>query len=69
MANKMNYDQAIKRVQEIVSELEQTQALSVAVYKQKAQEAQQLLTFCEAQLCEMESALADNSDQSDKRIH
>ena len=67
MANNMNYDQAIKRVQEIVSELEQTQALSVAVYKQKAQEAQQLLTFCEAQLCEMEAALSDNAAQSDKR--
>ena len=57
MENNLTYDDAIKRVEQIVRELEQTEALSVATYKQKAQEAQQLLRFCESQLRDMEQAL------------
>ena len=58
MENNLTYDDAIKRVEQIIRELEQTEALSVATYKQKAQEAQQLLRFCESQLRDMEQALA-----------
>lgn len=54
----MSYDQAIKRIEEIVRELEQTEALSVNVYKQKAEEAKKLLTFCESQLRDMENELS-----------
>ena len=56
--DNLTYDDAIKRVEQIIRELEQTEALSVATYKQKAQEAQQLLRFCESQLRDMEQALA-----------
>lgn len=54
----MTYDQAIKRIETIVRELEQTEALSVTSYKQKAEEAKQLLTFCESQLRDMENELS-----------
>ena len=46
----MTYDEAIKKVEAIVQELEQAQALSVTEYKAKAGEAKQLLDFCEAQI-------------------
>jgi len=59
MENKLSYDQAIKRVEQIVHELEQTEALSVAAYKQKADEAKKLLLFCESELKDMEQALAE----------
>ena len=54
----MTYDQAIKRVEEIVHELEQAEALSVSDYKKKAKEARELLDFCQSQLVEMEQSLA-----------
>ena len=57
MAN-LTYEQALKRIEEIVHELEQTKALSVTVYKQKAKEANDLLGFCESQLIEMEKELS-----------
>lgn len=56
--DNLTYDQAIRRIEEIVRELEQTEALSVSTYKQKAAEAQQLLHYCESQLRDMESALS-----------
>ncbi len=46
----MNYDEAIKKVEAIVQELEQAQALSVTEYKAKAEEAKKLLDYCEAQI-------------------
>ena len=61
MENKLSYDHDIKRVEQIVHELEQTEALSVAAYKQKADEAKKLLLFCESELKEMEQALAEPS--------
>lgn len=63
MENNLTYDDAIKRVEQIIRELEQTEALSVATYKQKAQEAQQLLRFCESQLRDMEQALAEGAEK------
>ena len=62
MAKDLTYEQAIKRVEEIVRELKQPEALSVTAYKQKAGEAKQLLTFCESQLREMETELAEKSE-------
>ena len=58
MANELTYEKAMARIQAIVSELEQTEALSVSVYKQKAEEAKKLLRFCEEQLVEMEHELS-----------
>ena len=46
----MNYDEAIKRVEQIVSELEQSEALSMEEYQSKAKEAKDLLSFCQKQL-------------------
>ena len=61
--DNLTYDQAIRRIEEIVRELEQTEALSVSTYKQKAAEAQQLLRYCESQLREMESALNEKKEE------
>lgn len=46
----MNYDDALARIEAIVKELEQAQALSPEQYKQRADEARQLLDYCEQQL-------------------
>lgn len=46
----MNYDEAIKKVETIVQELEQAQAISVTEYKAKANEAKKLLDFCQTQI-------------------
>ena len=46
----MTYDEAISKVESIVKELEQTEALSMEVYKAKAKEAKELLDFCMQQL-------------------
>lgn len=54
----LSYDDAIKRVEQIVRELEQTEALSVATYREKAEEAKKLLLFCESELRNMEQVLA-----------
>lgn len=53
----MTYDEAIGKVEAIVKELEQSEALSMDVYKKKAQEAKELLDFCEKQLGAMEKDL------------
>ena len=46
----MSYDEAIKRIEQIVSELEQSDALSMDSYQAKAKEAKELLVFCQKQL-------------------
>lgn len=53
----MNYDEAIARIEAIVKELEQSEALSMDVYKAKAKEAKTLLDFCEKQLAVMQNDL------------
>lgn len=50
----MTYDEAIKRIEKIVIELEQAKALSMEEYKTKAAEAKQLLDFCEQQISKMD---------------
>jgi len=57
----MTYDEAIARVEAIVKELEQSEALSMDVYKQKAQQAKELLDFCEKQLGVMSEELGLSS--------
>ena len=46
----MTYDEAIKRIEQIVNELDQSEALSMDAYQTKANEAKELLTFCQKQL-------------------
>ena len=53
----MSYDEAIVQVEAIVKDLEKSEALSMEVYKQKAQKAKELLDFCEKQLGVMAESL------------
>ena len=53
----MSYDEAIKRVEQIVSELEQSEALSMDAYQVKAKEAKELLSFCQKQLTDWEEKM------------
>lgn len=52
-----SYDDAIKRIEQIVSELEQSQALSMEAYQAKAKEAKDLLLFCQKQLTNWEEKM------------
>lgn len=52
-----SYDQAIQRLEQIVAELEQSEALSMETYQAKANEAKQLLTFCQQQLTDWETKM------------
>lgn len=53
----MTYDEAIKRLESIVQELEDSQALSMDVYQKKAKEAKELLAFCQKQLTDWEEKM------------
>jgi exodeoxyribonuclease VII small subunit len=53
----MTYDEAIKRVEQIVSEMEQSEALSMDAYKTKAIEAKELFSFCQSQLTDWEKKM------------
>ena len=53
----MTYDEAIKRLESIVKELESSQALSMDVYQAKAKEAKDLLAFCQKQLTDWEEKM------------
>lgn len=53
----MTYDEAIKRIEQIVEELEQSEALSMDRYQAKAKEAKELLTFCHNQLTDWEEKM------------
>ena len=46
----MTYDEAIKRLESIVQELEDSQALSMDAYQTKAKEANALIAFCQKQM-------------------
>ncbi len=53
----MSYDEAIQRIEQIVSELEQLEALSMDAYQVKAKEAKELLSFCQKQLTDWEEKM------------
>ena len=59
MFRDMNYDEAIKRIEQIVNDLEQSEALSMDAYLAKAKEANELLAFCRKQLTEWETKMDD----------
>ena len=53
----MSYDEAIKRIEQIVCELEQSDALSMDAYQAKAKEAKELLTFCQKELVDWQKKM------------
>ena len=53
----MTYDEALNRLQTIVSSLESNEAISIDEYKKKALEAKQLLDFCSKQLTQIEEEI------------
>ena len=55
----MSYDEAIKRIEQIVNELEQSEALSMEAYQAKAKEAKYLLCFCQKQLTDWEEKMEE----------
>ena len=46
----MSYDEAIKRIEQIVVEMEQSEALNMDDYQSKAKEAKELIDFCQQEL-------------------
>ena len=48
--NSLSYDQAMSRVEAIVQQLEQSEALSLKDYRVLAEEARGLLAFCRKEL-------------------
>ena len=46
----MSYDEAIKRIEQLVAELEASKAISMDVYLAKAKEAKALIDFCQQEL-------------------
>lgn len=55
--NPLTYDQAVKQIEDIVKDLETTEALSIDEYKSKAKKAKNLLDFCQKELQGMEKDL------------
>lgn len=47
---QLTYDQAMARVETIVQQLEQSEAISLSEYKQLADEAHGLLAFCRKEI-------------------
>lgn len=48
----MTYDEALKRIETIVRELEDAPAIAMTDYRAKADEAKRLLEFCEKELAQ-----------------
>lgn len=53
----MTYDDAIKRIEQIVNDMEHSDALSMDVYQAKAKEAKELLNFCQKHLSDWEQKM------------
>ena len=46
----MTYDEALKRIEQLVLELEASKAISMDAYLAKAKEAKELIVFCQNEL-------------------
>ena len=57
MFRAMSYDEAVKRIEQIVIELEQSDVLSMEAYQAKAKEAKELLDFCHTQLVDWKNKM------------
>ncbi|MBR3566625.1 MAG: exodeoxyribonuclease VII small subunit [Paludibacteraceae bacterium] len=53
----MTYDQAMARLQEIVQQLENGQAISLDQYTKLAKEAKELIEYCRKQLTELDGEI------------
>ena len=50
MKEKLSYDEALKRIEAIVTQLETADAISLEEYKRLSSEATQLLNQCKAEI-------------------
>ncbi len=55
----MTYDEAIKRIEQLVQELEATKAISMDEYLVKAKEAKELIVFCQKELTGWEKKMRE----------
>ena len=55
----MTYDEAIKRIEQLVQELEATKAISMDEYLVKANEAKELIVFCQKELTSWEKKMGE----------
>jgi exodeoxyribonuclease VII small subunit len=55
----MTYDEAIKRIEQLVQELEATKAISMDEYLAKAKEAKELIVFCQKELTGWEKKIGE----------
>lgn len=55
----MTYDEAIKKLEELVQSMEEGEALTIDEYKQKAKEAKELIQFCQQQLTGLEKEMKE----------
>lgn len=53
----MNYDEAIKQLEQIMHEIETDDAMPLSVFKQKVKQARELIDFCDKQIANIESEL------------
>lgn len=58
-ANNLSYDEALAKIEDIVRSLESAEAISVAEYNEKAQQAKKLLDYCESCLKDLNKSLSD----------
>ncbi len=54
----MTYDESIRRLQEIVKQLENGQAIGMNQYTELANEAKQLIASCRKQLTELDNNIS-----------
>lgn len=54
----MNYDEAIKRLNEIVERLESDELIGLDEYKKLAAEAKELIAFCRNEILNTEQSMA-----------
>ena len=57
--SQLTYDQAMARVEAIVQQLEQSEAISLSEYKELADEARQLLAFCRHEVAKISKEFTD----------
>ena len=55
----MTYDEAIKRIEQLVAELEASIAISMDAYMAKAKEAKELIDFCHKELTGWEKKMGE----------
>ena len=55
----MTYDEATYKIEAILSELEQAEALPMEEYQKRAKEAKELIHFCQQQLTNWEEKISE----------